>query len=51
MKSPLEREYEDVGGPYGLAITNGFSDRKAIYMMVISAMEHVKGSGKYNEIL
>lgn len=48
---PLESDYKEIGGPYGLATRKGLSDRKIVYYLVISALEWVRKDGDYAKIL
>ncbi|WP_221568931.1 hypothetical protein [Alkalihalobacillus sp. TS-13] len=47
----LESEYADIGGPFGLAIEKGFSERKTVTCMVMSALQFVDQGGSYGEII
>lgn len=39
---PLESEYDEIGGIYGLANVYGLSERKTVYCLVISALEWIE---------
>lgn len=46
----LESDYQLIGGPYGLAIEKGLSERKVVYYLVISALERLRREENYVEI-
>lgn len=48
---PLEREYLDIGGPYGFSTTIAMSDRRVVYCLVLSALEAVERGVSYESIL
>lgn len=48
----LETEYVEIGGPYGLAIRQKLSERRAVYIMIHSVLLWLeKGGGSLEEIL
>lgn len=49
--TPLETEYQlEIGGPHGLAIQKGISERKVAFYLVLSALAFIKGDGDYAKI-
>ena len=48
---PLETDYREIGGPYGLSIQKQLSDRKVVYYLVISALDWLRREGDYDKIL
>ncbi|MCM3390636.1 hypothetical protein LG296_20175 (plasmid) [Ureibacillus chungkukjangi] len=48
---PLERDYEQLGGPYGLSTKQAISDRKLVYILVISILELLERKGDYQIVL
>lgn len=48
--TPLETIYQDIGGPHGLAIQKGISERKVTFYLVLSALKFIKGDGDYAKI-
>lgn len=48
--TPLETDYQDIGGPHGLAIQKGLSERKVAFYLVLSALAFIKGDGDYAKI-
>jgi hypothetical protein len=46
----LESDYQRIGGPYGLAIEKGLSERRVVYYLVISALEWLRRKENYVEI-
>lgn len=50
--NPLETIYErEIGGPFGLAIQKGFSERKTAYMVIMSVLRWLEGEGNIEKIL
>lgn len=48
----LETQYErEIGGPHGLAVRKGLSDRKVAYMTIMSVLEWLKGDGNIEKII
>lgn len=47
----LKREYIDLGGPYGIAIEKGYSERKTVYIIMKAALKWLEKGGDINEIL
>lgn len=47
----LKSEYKEIGGPYGLSIRIGFSDRKTVYMMMRAGLKWIERGGEIEEIL
>lgn len=48
---PLETDYREIGGPYGLSTQKQMSDRKVVYYLVISALHWLRREGNYEKIL
>ncbi|RKJ75254.1 hypothetical protein D7X33_17765 [Butyricicoccus sp. 1XD8-22] len=48
---PLETEYREIGGPYGLSTQKQLSDRKVVYYLVISSLNWLRREGDYDKIL
>lgn len=50
--NPLETIYErEIGGPFGLAIQKGLSERKTAYMIIMSVIKWLEGEGNIEKIL
>lgn len=47
---PLESDYREIGGPYGLSTQKQMSDRKVVYYLVISALHWLRREGNYEKI-
>jgi len=47
LETVFERE---IGGPYGLAIRKGLSERKTAYMVIMSVLKWLEGGGNIEEI-
>lgn len=47
----LKSEHREIGGPYGLAIQKGFSDRKTVYIMIKSGVQWLERGGDLEEII
>lgn len=48
----LETEYKTtIGGPYGLSIQKGLSDRKVVYYIVAAVVEWLEKGGNLEEII
>lgn len=48
---PTERDYEWIGGPRGLSTKHAISDRKLVYLLVISILELLERKGDFNSVL
>lgn len=48
---PTEREYEQIGGVYGLSTRQAISDRKLVYLLVISVLEKLERREDYSIVL
>ncbi len=44
-------EYKQLGGPYGIGISKGFSDRKVVYLMMKAGVEWLQRSGDIEKII
>ena len=53
MHSNLKKngEYPIIGGPYGIAIRYGISERRAVYCIMVAMIRWVEQSGKLEKIL
>ncbi|MEY8742846.1 hypothetical protein AB9M62_25615 [Bacillales bacterium AN1005] len=50
--NPLETIYKrEIGGPFGLAIQKGLSERKTAYMIIMSVLKWLEGEGNIEKIL
>ncbi|MFS1519573.1 hypothetical protein V1503_24405 [Bacillus sp. SCS-151] len=47
---PPEFYYQEIGGLNGIAMENGISDRRAVYMMVTSALKDIEKGDNYSAI-
>lgn len=47
----LELEYEEIGGPHGLSVRKGLSDRKVVYYILKSVLEWLEGEGSLEKII
>lgn len=47
----LETEYEEIGGPHGLSVRKGLSDRKVVYHIMVSVVKWLEGEGNLEEIV
>ncbi|WP_445506748.1 hypothetical protein [Niallia sp. 03190] len=48
----LETQYErEIGGPHGLTIRKGLSDRKVAYMAIMSVLKWLEGDGDIEKII
>ncbi|MDE5055281.1 hypothetical protein NDK25_23990 [Niallia taxi] len=48
----LETVFEsEIGGPFGLAIRKGLSERKTAYMVIMSVLKWLEGGGSIEEII
>jgi len=48
---PLETDYQEIGGPFGLSTQKQLSDRRVVYYLVISALDWLRKEGDYEKIL
>lgn len=48
LETVFERE---IGGPFGLAIRKGLSERKTAYMVIMSVLNWLEGGGSIEEII
>jgi hypothetical protein len=47
----LETEYEEIGGPHGLSVRKGLSDRKVVYQVMLSVLNWLEGGGEIEKII
>lgn len=47
----LETEYENIGGPHGLSVRKGLSDRKVVYHIMLSVLKWLEGEGSLEKII
>lgn len=48
----IELDFErEIGGPYGLAIQKGLSERKTVYMVIMSVLKWLEGGGNIEQII
>jgi len=48
----LEIDFErEIGGPYGLAIQKGLSERKTTYMIIMSVLKWIEGGGSIEQFI
>lgn len=47
----LKSEHREIGGPYGLAIQKGFSERKTVYIMIKSGIQWLERGGDLEKII
>lgn len=47
----LETEYEEIGGPHGLSVRKGLSDRKVVYQIMFSVLKWLEGEGSLEKII
>lgn len=45
------KHYEQINGLYGIADTRGLTERKTVYLMVISALEFIERTEAYGELI
>lgn len=46
-----EKEYQEIGGPYGLAIQKQISERKVVYYIMTSVIRWIEKGGSLEKIL
>lgn len=46
----LATKFQDISGDYGIAISKGLSERKAVFMLTVSALRHIEKGGYYDEV-
>lgn len=47
----LETEFEEIGGPHGLSVRKGLSDRKVVYQVMLSVLSWLEGGGSIEKII
>ena len=47
----LETEYEEIGGPHGLSVRKGLSDRKVVFQVMLSVLYWLEGEGEIEKII
>jgi len=47
----LETEYEEIGGPHGLSVRKGLSDRKVVFHIMLSVIKWLEGEGSLEKII
>lgn len=48
----IENIFElEIGGPFGLAIQKGLSERKTVYMIIMSVLKWLEGGGNIEQII
>jgi hypothetical protein len=47
----LETEFEEIGGPHGLSVRKGLSDRKVVFHIMLSVITWLEGEGSIEEII
>lgn len=47
----LETEFEEIGGPHGLAVRKSMSERKIVFHVIHSVIRWLEGSGDIEKIL
>ena len=48
----LQTQYEqEIGGPHGLSIRKGLTDRKVAYMVIMSVLQWVQGDGDIEKVI